>query len=180
VTIEVPGLGGATYAQGYLQLADGAIYNRQNLAMGLMPSVESASRSELEADAAKAKTSNAAGDKQLVALAAKANRSQTFWFAGSGKGTPVADKVGDVYGSFDIDSGLAVDVTISFTDGKLAGQLEDGLAQAKKMSKELPPDLRGIIDQVSLHRDGSSVHIAAKVNDSQLSALTKMGPLGGL
>lgn len=180
VTIEVPGLGGATYAQGYLQLADGAIYNRQNLAMGLMPSVESASRSELEADAAKAKTSNAAGDKQLVALAGKANRSQTFWFAGTGKGTPVADKVGDVYGSFDIDSGLAVDVTISFTDGKLAGQLEDGLAQAKKMSKELPPDLRGIIDQVSLHRDGSSVRIAAKVNDSQLSALTKMGPLGGL
>ena len=180
VEIEVPGPGGVTSSQGYLQLADGAIYNRQNLALGLMPSIDAASRSELEADAEKAKTNNAAGDKQLVALAAKANRSQTFWFAGSGKGTPAADKVGDVYGSFDIDSGLAADVTIGFTDGKLAGQLEDGLEQAKKMSKDLPPDLRGIIDQVSLHRDGNSVHIAAKLSDSQLSALTKMGPLGGL
>jgi hypothetical protein len=180
VTIEVPGLGGATYAQGYLQLADGAIYNRQNLALALVPSVDAASRAELEADAEKAKTNNAAGDKQLVALAGKANRSQTFWFAGSGKGTPAADKVGDVYGSFDVDSGLAADVTIGFTDKKLAGQLEEGLEQAKKMSKDLPPDLRGIIDQVSLHRDGDSVRIVAKLSDSQLSALTKMGPLGGL
>jgi hypothetical protein len=180
VTIEVPGLAGATYAQGYLQLADGAIYNRQNLALALVPSVDAASRAELEADAEKAKTNNAAGDKQLVALAGKANRSQTFWFAGSGKGTPAADKVGDVYGSFDVDSGLAADVTIGFTDKKLAGQLEEGLEQAKKMSKDLPPDLRGIIDQVSLHRDGDSVRIVAKLSDSQLSALTKMGPLGGL
>jgi hypothetical protein len=178
VEIEVPGPGGVTFAQGYLQLADGAVYNRQNLALGLLPSIETASRSELEADAAKTKTSNAAGDKQLVALAGKANRSQTFWFAGSGKGTPAADKIGDVYGSFDIDSGLAADVTVGFTDGKLAGQLEDGLEQAKKMSNQLPPDIRGIIDDVSLHRDGDSVRIVAKLSDSQLKALTRMGGLG--
>jgi hypothetical protein len=178
VQIEIPGPGGQTYAQGYLQLADGAIYNRQKLAIALMPSLEPASRADLEADAQKMKTSNAAGDKALVALAGKANRSQTFWFAGSGKGTPVADKVGDVYGSFDIDSGIAADVTVGFADGKLAGQLEDGLAQAKKMSKQLPPDLSGILDQVSLHRDGDSVRIVAKLTDAQLKALTKMGGLG--
>jgi hypothetical protein len=178
VEIEVPGPAGITYAQGYLQLADGAVYNRQNLAFGLMPSVDPATRSELEADAAKTKTSNAAGDKQLVALAGKANRSQTFWFAGSGKGTPAADKIGDIYGSFDIDSGLAVDVTVGFTDGKLAGQLEDGLAQAKKMSAQLPPDIRGILDNVSLHRSGDSVHIAAKLSEAQIQAVTKLG--GGL
>jgi hypothetical protein len=180
VEIEVPGPGGMTFAQGYLQLADGAVYNRQDLAFGLLPSVTPASRSELEADATKTKTASAADDKQLVALAGKANRSQTFWFAGSGKGTPAADKIGDVYGSFDIDSGLAADVTVGFTDGKLAGQLEDGLAQAKKMAGQLPPDIRGIINDVSLHRDGDSVRIVAKLSDAQLKALTKMGGLGGI
>jgi len=180
VEIEVPGPGGMTFSQGYLQLADGALYNRQNLALGLMPSIDPASREKLEADAAKTKTDNAAGDKQLVALAGKANRSQTFWFVGSGKGTPAADKVGDVYGSFDVDSGLAADVTVGFTDGKLAGQLEDGLSQAKKMAGSLPPDLKGILDEITLHRDGDSVRIVAKLSDSQLKALTKMGGLGGI
>lgn len=180
VEIEVPGPGGVTFAQGYLQLADGAIYNRQNLGFAMMPSTEPMTREELEADATKMKTSNAAGDKQLVALAAKANRTQTFWFVGSGKGTPAADKVGDVYGSFDIDHGIAADVTVGFTDGKLAGQLEDGLAQARKMSGQLPPELKGILDQVSLHRDGDSVRIVAKLSDAQLTSLTKLGGLGGL
>lgn len=175
VEIEVPGPGGATIAQGYLQLADGAVYNRQNLALGLMPSVESATREGLEADAAKTKTSNATGDKQLVALAAKADRSQTFWFVGSGANTPAADKIGDVYGSFDIDSGIKADVTVGFTDKKLAGQLEDGLAQAKKMSDQLPPDMRSILDDLSLHRDGDSVRIVAKLSDAQIKSLSKLG-----
>ena len=179
VEIEVPGPGGVTFAQGYLQLADGVVYNRQRLAIGLMPSVESATREDLEADAAKTKTSNAAGDKALVALAGKADRSQTFWFAGSGKGTLVADKVGDVYGSLDIDGGIKADVMIGFTDKKLAGQLEDGLAQAKKMSDSLPPDMRSILDDLSLHRDGDSVRIVAKLSDAQIKSLSKLGG-GGL
>jgi hypothetical protein len=178
VEIEVPGPGGVASSQGYLQLADGVIYNRQRLEIGLLPSVETALRADLEADVTKTKTSNAAGDKQLVALAGKANRSQTFWFAGSGKGTPVADKVGDVYGSLDIDSGLKADVMIGFTDKALAGQLEDGLAQAKKMSDELPADLRSILDDLSLHRDGSSVRIVAKLSDAQIKSLSKMGAGG--
>jgi hypothetical protein len=173
--IEVPGPGGITAAQGYLQLADGVIYNRQTLAISLFPSVESATREDLEADAAKAKTLNAAGDKQLVALAAKADRSQTFWFAGSGKGTPIADKLGDVYGSLDIDGGIKADVMIGFTDKALAGQLEDGLAQAKKMSDQLPPDMRSILEDLSLHRDGSSVRIVAKLSDAQIKSLSKLG-----
>ena len=179
VEIEVPGPGGVTMAQGYLQLADGVIYNRQRLAIGLMPSVESATRADLESDATKAKTRNAAGDKQLVALAGKADRSQTFWFAGSGAGTPAADKIGDVYGSLDIDGGIHADVVVGFTDHALAGQLEDGLAQAKKMSSQLPPDMRSVLDDLSLHRDGNSVRIVAKLSDAQIKSLTKLGGFGG-
>jgi len=57
----------------------------------------------------------------------------------------------------------------------MAKQLEEGLDQAKKMSDSLPPDLRSILEDISLHRDGGSVKIVAKLSDSQLKALSKLG-----
>ena len=179
VEIEVPaGLAGTT-AQGYLALADGTIYNRQRMQISLIPAVEAATRDDLEADAKSLATSNATNDKALLALAAKADRSQTLWFAGTGKGTPAADKVGDVYGAIDIDGGVKMDVTIDFTDKDLAKQLDDGLDQAKKMKSSLPPDMRSLFDNISLHRDGGDVRIVAKLTDAQLKSLSHMGALGG-
>jgi hypothetical protein len=175
VEIDVPGPGGMTYSQGYLVLSDGVIYNRQRVEIGLVPSVEPASRADLEADTAKLKSSNAAGDKQLVALAGKTNRSQTMWFAGSAAGTPVADKIGNVYGSFDIDGGIKADVMIGFTDKTLASKLEDSLREAKRMAGALPPDVRGVLDDLSLKRDGDSVRIVARLSDAQIKSLSNLG-----
>jgi hypothetical protein len=177
VTIEVPGAMGQTFAQGYLALADGTIYNRQRVAISIVPTVDPASREDLERDVKNLSTSNAAGDKALVALAAKASRGGTFWFAGSGAHTPAASKVGDVYGSLDIDGGLAADVTIGFTDKSLASQLEEGLDQAKKMSDKLPPEMRSMIDGIKLDRDGSSVRIVAKLSDAQIKSLSSFANL---
>jgi len=177
VEIEVPGSAGQTFAQGYLALADGTVYNRQRIAISIIPSVDPASRSDLESDARNLSTSNATNDRALLALAAKADRSQTFWFAGSGAHTPAADKVGDIYGSLDIDGGLKADVTVGFTDKSLATQLEQGLEQAKKMSDSLPPDVRSLIKDISLHRDGGSVRIVATLTDTQLKSLSHMGGL---
>ena len=61
----------------------------------------------------------------------------------------------------------------------MAKQLEDGLEQAKKMSDSLPPDVRSLIEDISLHRDGGSVRIVAKLTDSQLKSLSRFGGLGG-
>jgi len=178
VEIEVPGAMGQTYSQGYLALADGTVYNRQRIAISIIPTVDPASRSDLETDARNLSTSNATNDKALVALAAKTDRRQTFWFAGSAENTPAADKIGDIYGTLDIDNGLKADITVGFTDKAMAKQLEDGLDQAKKMSDSLPPDVRSLIEDISLHRDGGSVRIVAKLTDAQLKSLTRMG--GGL
>ena len=179
VEIEVPaGLAG-TAAQGYLALPDGTVYNRQRMQISLIPTVDAATRDELEQDVKNLSTSNAANDKALVALAAKADRSKSFWFAGSGKGTPVADKLGDIYGALDVDGGLKMDVTIGFTDKTVAKQLEDGLDQVKKMKSSLPADMRDIFDGIDLHRDGGDVRIVAKLTDAQLKSLSHMGALGG-
>jgi hypothetical protein len=179
VEIEVPGALDQTFSQGYLALPDGTVYNRQRIAISILPSVESASRSDLEADEKNLSTSNATNDKPLLALAGKADRSKTFWFAGSGAHTPAADKIGDVYGSLDIDGGLKADVTVGFTDKAMAKQLEDGFDEAKKMSNSLPAEIRSLLEDMSLHRDGGSVHIVAKLSDAQLKSLTRLGGLGG-
>ena len=180
VEIEVPaGLAG-TAAQGYLALPDGTIYNRQRMQISMLPTIESSTREDLESDAKNLATSNAAGDKALIALAAKADRGQSFWFAGSGKGTIAATYVGDVYGAMDVEDGLKMDVTVNLTDKNMAKQLEDGLDEVKKNKSVLPPDMRSLFDDISLHRDGGEVHVTAKLTDAQLKSLSKMGGLGGL
>lgn len=178
IEIEVPaGLAGAA-SQGYLALPDGALYSRQRTQLSLIPTVDAATRDELETDMKNLATSNATNDKALLALAAKADRSQTLWFAGTGKGTPVADKVGDVFGAIDIDGGIKMDVTVDFTDKTMAKQLDDGLDQVKKMKGDLPADMRSIFDNISLHRDGGELRIVAKLSDAQLKSLSQLGALG--
>jgi hypothetical protein len=176
VSIEVPVMG-VTATQGYLQLADGTIYNRQRIALGGLPSVDAASRAELEADVVALTKASAADDKKLVELAAKADRTQTIWFAGSAKGTPAAAKVGDVYGSLDIDGGIKANVVVGFTDSSLPSQIEDGLEQARKMSDRLPPEVKSMLDDVKLKRDGNQVRFSAKLTDNEIQSLTKLGGL---
>lgn len=176
ISIAVPVLGN-TVEQGYLLLPDGALYSRQRMKLGFGMKVEPAPRAELEADVANLAKASAADDKPLVALAAKVDRSRTFWFAGSAAGTPAADKVGDAYGTIDIDSGIKMNVTVVFKDTSLATQIESGLAQARKMSDRMPPELRSVLDKVELHRDGGTIRFVASVSDSQLQALTKLGGL---
>jgi hypothetical protein len=172
IAIQIPAMG-QTVAQGYLQLKDGALYSRQSMAMGLVPKFETVSRADLEADAAGGKT--AADDSKLVALAEKADRTQTIWFAGTGEGTPLSAKLGDVFGSFNIENGMQADVTVKLLDSKDASQIEDGLAQAKKMADQLPPNMKGVIDGIKIKRDGGQLRFMMKLSESDLASLMKMG-----
>jgi hypothetical protein len=180
VGIEMPSAM-MTVKQGYLQLADGGLYMRTGMTMLGTPSAEGASRAELEADQAKLKTGSAADDKALVELAAKADRSQTFWFAGSANGTAVADKLGEVYGAIDIDGGIKLDVTVQLKDKALADKVEKGLDQVKQMSSALPEELRGAVESIKLKRDGDHLRLSAKISEAQLKALAQMGGgMGGM
>lgn len=176
IAVEVPVLANKV-EQGYLLLPDGVLYSRQRMQLGLGANVTAATRVELEADAASTKKASAADDKALLALAGKVDRGRTLWFAGSAANTPAASKVGNVYGTIDIDAGVKMNVTVAFNDAALASQIENGLAQARKMADRMPPEVRSLLEHIELHRDGNTIRFVANVTDSQIEALTKLGGL---
>ncbi len=181
VAIEVP-MGGKSMKQGYLKLPSGVLYTRQGLAMGGgAPSVTPGTRADLESDVANLSKGTAADDKKLQAVLAKVDRTKTMWFAGTAAGTPVADKIGEAYGAIEISPGIAVDITVEMKDSALADKVESAVKQAKDMADQLPADLRPVLDDLDVRRDGAFVRFSAKISDSQLGALTKMmGGMGGM
>src|SRR5207237_662580 len=150
---------GTQLSYGYLALPDGALYTRQAMQPSLgVAGIGAATRADLEADVASLAHGNAADDTHLLDLAAKVDRRHAFWFAGALASTPLGDKVGDVYGSFDFDSGLQADATAKLSDDALADKITGGLEKARKMSDLLPGNLRGALDGIHVERDGSQVH----------------------
>jgi hypothetical protein len=180
VGIEIPSPMGAQ-TQGYLKLANGALYTRQMFSLaGGMPTVTPATRDNLEADIAGIAKNSVAEDSKMQAILAKADRSKTVWFAGSADGTPLSDKVGELYGSLDISPGLAFDVTAQITNADLAKKIEDGVDQMKKMADKMPSELKSVIEDLQLKRDGDRLRFIAKISDAQLAALVNAaGMFGG-
>src|SRR5205823_1331982 len=83
-------------------------------------------------------------------------------------------------GSLDIDNGIRVDVTVQLKDSALADQAEQTFDTMKKMSDQLPADLRGVLDELKLDRKGDHLHVKAKITTEQMESLSKMGGMGGL
>ena len=170
IGVDVPGPGGQTMPASYLALPDGTLLFDQQMRLGLAPTFVPGSRAELEGIAGKLATDNATGDKHLIELSAKADHHKTFWFAGTGANTPLADKVGDAYGAFDMrDGGLAIDATIAFTDGSLAAHFTDSVTKAKQNGALLPPVFKSVLDAVKIERTDGTVHVAASLTAQQLS-----------
>ncbi len=166
---------GMTIPQGYLTLPTGEMYTRTTIAFGMPPSFSSGTRADLEADLTAAKQGNASDDAKLVKLLAKVDRGRTFWFAGTADGTPVAAKLGEVYGGIDLDKGLGADVTIQLKDAGMADKVSDGLKDAKKHADELPGELKGAIQGIDVARDGDHLRFKVKLTDAQLSSIMSMG-----
>jgi len=168
-----------TLEQGYLKLDDGALLMRQSMTLSPRPALAPSTRADLEADlAAAAKGPSAADDKPLLQIANKVDRTRTFWFAGTAEGTAEASTLGDVYGTVDIESGIDLDVTVQIKEPALADRLEKGVAQIKQLADKVPADLRSAVEGLQLQRDGEKLHVTAKVTDSQLAALAKLGAMG--
>ena len=178
VAIEMTMMGKAV-TQPYLLLADGDIYTRQELALGALGDFHAATRADLEADAAAAARASAARDQALVAIAAKADHGKTVWFAGSADGTPEAAKLGELYGSIDLQAGLALDATLQIKDPALADRLEQGLARAKQMAAAAPAELQRALDTLHADRHGDHLHVALHLDEKQLAAIASlMGSMG--
>jgi hypothetical protein len=181
VALEIPNALAGTVNTGYLKLASGALYTRQEISLGGgMASLTPVTREALESDVAAVGKNSAADDAKIQALVGKADRSKTMWFAGTGEHTPFADKVGEFYGSFDISPGIAVDATVQITNGDLIKKIEDGIDQMKKMADQLPSELKSVVEGVQLKRDGDHLRFIAKMSDEQITSLMNMaGMFGG-
>jgi hypothetical protein len=165
----------------YLVLASGALYFRQGIALGAMPKMVAATRTELEGDIAALGKTTAADDAAMTALIAKVDRTKTVWLVGHGDGTPLAEKVGNVWGTFDISSGLAIEFTVQLKVADDAKSAEEGFAQLRKSADQLPGDLKDVVKGIQLARNGNDLHVAAKVSDAQIKSLAGQfaGLLGG-
>lgn len=165
--------------QGYLLAANGALYMRQSMEISAAPVVNPTSRADLEADLKAAASANVLSDTKMQALIAKADRTRTIWFAGSGAGTPAADKLGELFGGFDLDNGFSIDVTFQLVDPALADKLDDGVKELKKMSDQLPANMKAAVESLKFNRSGDHVHFALKLDDKQLADLMKQASMFG-
>ena len=160
-----------TLKVGYLALPDGALITQQGLplgvALGKLPATDRASLETLTASLAHG---TAADDTELVHALAGLDHDKAMWIVASGAGTPLADKLGLVSGTFDIRDGLALDFTAQLTDRALGDKLESGIAMAKKQAGSLGPDVGAIAENIHVERSGDKVHVTVAVTNPQLKA----------
>jgi hypothetical protein len=178
IDVYTPG-GSLPSTFGYLALPTGAISMRVTMGMpslgaaALSPNMIVASRADLEADAAAAAKRSATDDSALVSQLEKLDRSKTVWLAASGKGTPLASKLGTASATMDLSNGLAIDMTVQFTDANLASQVDMGMTQIKQMKDQVPADYRSIIENIKYDKNGDQLHFAASISDAQIGMLMK-------
>jgi len=169
---------GKTVDQGFLQLPDGSLYSRHSLGIGGTP--VPGTRADLEADIAKLGQATALDDARLKKLVAKVDRTKTMWFAGTAAGTSIGDKLGEVYGAVDIVPGMTLDITVELLDAALADKVMSGVKDVKQNVGELPAEMRSIIENLVVTRDGRRIRAIAKMTDDQLATFMKqVGALAG-
>ncbi len=180
ITLEMKSAVGPMHL-GYLVLADGALYNRQAFPLGRpMTAPPAVDRATLEADAAALSAGTAAQDTNLIAQIDAIDRTKAIWFVGSGAGTAVADKLGDVHGSIDIANGMSFDITAQIKDTALASKIADGVPQMKKQAKLLGGDLGAVVEKLNLVRKGDQLHFALTLDNAELASVMKqLAPLMG-
>ncbi|NVB82694.1 MAG: hypothetical protein HOV81_30235 [Kofleriaceae bacterium] len=164
---------GQKLEQGMLQLPGNMIYTRQSMSFGGGAVVVPGSRAELEGDMAKLAQGTVLDNKALAASVEKVDRTRTFWFAGTAAGTSISDKVGRFHGTFDIASGVAMDVTVQVVDSNISNQIMETLPQLKKSAASMPAELRPMLENLSVARDGDQIHAKLKLTDSQVATLMK-------
>lgn len=163
----------------YYQLANGALYSHQSVVIGGdKPMPQALGRSVCEADLAAVGHASAADDPAFNALAAKADRSKTGWFVASGAGTPFASTIGELYGSVDASSGVALDVTVRLVKASDADKVEQGVAQLRKMADQMPASFKAVVTALRFDRSGERVHASVALSDSQLKSVSEQ--LGGM
>ena len=168
LAVDFPNLQGPV-KNGYLVVAGGMLYSRVSMQF---PNAIATDRTMLEADITSLSAKgSAATDKALVSQIGSVDRSKAMWFVGSAAGTPIADKLGTVHGTFDIANGITVDVTAQVKDKAMANQIADGVASAKKQAASMGPAIQPVIEKLQFNRSGEQLRMQISIDNAQLNAL---------
>jgi len=177
---------GTTAKTPYLAVA-GGVYGLVSmgglgeLALGGKPTLKEVSRAELEAEVASLSKGTAATDPTITALLTKVDRRKMMWFAGSAAGTPLADKVVQGYGSFSIDNGIAVDVTVQPADPADGDRALSQFSKMKSQLGQMPANmgaLKDAIRAIKLSRVGPAIRMQLSLTDQQIDEIMKVaGPM---
>jgi hypothetical protein len=175
VSIALPAPAATT---GYLVLPSGALYSRQSFAIATVPTVSGVVRADLEGDIAKLGGKTAADDPTLGSLVPNVDRTKTVWFTGTAANTPLGDKIGEGWGTFDVSSGLALDITIQVKNPADADKVEQGIAQLRTMADQAPGDLKDVIKNLKLSRSGDHLRFTLAISEAVLKSL--ISQFGGM
>lgn len=179
MTVTLADRGGIELAMPYLTVP-GGVYTVVSLRIepgALKPVAVDVTRADLERDQAALATANLATDKRMTGWLAKVDRSRTFFFVGSGDGTPWSDQIGLIYGGMDIADGIAFDVTVDVRADGGADKVVSGWKQARSELGRLPASMQPLKDamkSVRLGKTGDGVRVVARISNSQLEAITTM------
>lgn len=177
---------GVTSKSPYLAVANGvygvtSMSGLAAMALGGKPIMKELTRADLEREVASLGQGSAATDPKLVALLAKVDRRKMIWFAGSAEGTPLADKVTLAYGSFSLDGGLAVDLTVKPTSAADTDRALAGFGQMKSQLGSMPASMAAVKDAiraVKFAKVADGVRLQVTITDAQLDAIMKaVGPM---
>ena len=158
---------------GYLALPDGMLYTRASMQFGAK-SIIPIDRATLEQDIASIATvGSAATDKVLIDQIPSVDRSKAVWFVGNGAGTPIADKVGIVYGTFDVGNVLAFDITAQVIDKTLVDQIAKGVPEAKQQAGMIGSAVKAVADTLVFNRNGDRLRFRLAIDVAQLDAMGK-------
>ncbi len=179
LTVTLEDRAGLTLAMPYLAVP-GGVYTLVSLRIepgAIEPVAVDLARADLERDQAALATANLANDPRMAGWLAKVDRSRTFFFVGSGEGTPWRDQVGLVYGGMDISDGLAFDVTVDVRADGGADRVVSGWKQARSELGRLPPSMQPLKDAmkaVRLGKTSDGLRVVARISNAQLEAITSM------
>ncbi|MFT3697648.1 MAG: hypothetical protein QM831_31175 [Kofleriaceae bacterium] len=174
IAVELPP---PTGSQGYLQTSTGALYNRQMMVISAAPTVIPTTRADLETDLKAAAANSVVQDDKLVTLIGKADRGKTMWFVASGANTPIADKLGEMIATADLEKGLALDLWVQLLNSGDADKLEEGIGEMKKMSAALPGSLKTAVESIKFAHKGDRVHLSIELDDEQLADVMQQASL---
>lgn len=179
VSIRLATREGVTVDMPYLAVPGGVytvVILKIDTAGGMKPVSVGMARVDLEREQAELATSNLAGDARVTGWLAKLDRSRTFFFVGSGEGTPIADKVGMIYGGMSIDRGLDVDVTVELRGPGAVDEALRGWRSMRGELKRLPPSMRALGDAIRAVRMGKTpdgLRVVVRLSDAQLAQVAE-------